>query len=194
MTTKRLILNNLNGRKIFVFFLLASAVYCTMLFFTIEHLIVLADGYKPLDMLPMGYNQEYVITLLDKLGESGREYYLTKQLPLDFLYPALFAITYSLLFAFLLKKINKLDTKYFYLAYLPIMAGIADYVENLSIIYFLNSYPAITAGSVKMASFFSVVKSAATSLYYVFLIVLVVLFARSYFFSKDRNSAAHPIP
>ncbi|GGG20307.1 hypothetical protein [Pontibacter amylolyticus] len=191
MTIKGLMLNNLKGRKIFIFFILASAIYLTMLFITIEHLVFLAEGYKPLDMLPLGYNQEYVTLLLSKLGVSGRDYYLTRQLPLDFLYPAFFAITYSLLFAYLLKKVGRIDTKYFYLAYLPILAGAADYVENLFIIYFIKSYPAITASSVNVASGFSVIKSVTTSLYYVFLVVLVVLFAKNYLFSKNKSSTAH---
>ncbi|PKV66444.1 hypothetical protein [Pontibacter ramchanderi] len=190
MTVKKLIINNLSGKKIAIFFILASAIYITMLFFTIEHLVFLADGYKPLDMLPLGYNPEYVIALLSKLGVSGRDYYLTRQLPLDFLYPAFFAITYSLLFAYLLKKINKLDTKYFYVSYLPLLAGAADYVENLFIIYFLKSYPAIIANSVSIASGFSVIKSAATSLYYVFLLVLVVILVKNHLFSKKKDTVA----
>lgn len=190
MKLKSILLHNLQGRKILVFFLLASAIYLVMIVGTIEHLILLADGYKPLDMLPLGYNQEYVKTLLDKLDVSGRQYYLNRQLPLDFLYPALFAITYSLLFAYLLKKINKQNSRSFYLAYLPILAGAADYVENLSIIYFINAYPNISESSVHIASFFSVTKSVATSLYYASLVVLLVVFARHYLISKNRKPAA----
>jgi len=51
---------------------------------------------KLLDMLPTGYNQDYVSELFRTLGENGREIYLTNQIPVDMIYPLLFGLTYSL--------------------------------------------------------------------------------------------------
>ena len=85
-----------------------------MLIITIPKTMTFSAGMKLLDMMPVGYNPEYIITLLDTLGEKGREVYLYNQIPVDMIYPFLFGISYSLLIAYFLKKINKLNSYYFY--------------------------------------------------------------------------------
>ena len=62
---------------------------------------------KLLDMMPIGYNSEYINSLFETLGENGRRVYLYSQLPVDMIYPFLFGISYCLLIGYLLKKLNK---------------------------------------------------------------------------------------
>lgn len=118
------------------------------------------------------------------LGQEGREFYQGRQLPLGFLYPGLFALMYSLLFAYLLQKIDLLQTPYLLLAYLPLVAGIADYCENIGILSLASSYPDIASTTVTIASNFTILKSVATSIYFVALFVLIIVFG----ITKSRKS------
>jgi len=114
-----------------------------------------------LDMMPIGYDLNYVNELFNSLGEIGLGTYLTNQIPVEMLYPLLFVLTYFLLLGYFLKKINHIA----YLCLLPIIAGIADYLEKFEIITMLKSHPDITEIAVKTTSTFSIIKSTSTSLF-----------------------------
>lgn len=176
-----------SGKIVLGLFILTNAVYLFMLTVTIPKTMKFSNGMKLLDMLPTGYNQDYVNELLMTLGEQGRHIYLTKQIPVDMIYPLLFGLTYSLLLAYFLKKLNKLKPPFSYLCLLPIIAGIADYAENIGIITMLNSYPDLTAYIVQTSSTFSVIKSTSTSLFFIALIVTLIILGIK-FFKRNRIS------
>ena len=165
---------NTSGKKILGLFILTNVVYLFMLFVTIPKTMGFSNGMKLLDILPTGYNRDYVNELFRTLGENGREIYLTNQLPVDMIYPLLFGLTYSLLLAYFLKKLNELKSPFTYLCLLPIIAGIADYLENIGIITMLNSYPDLTETTVNATNTFSVIKSTSTSIFFIALIVILI--------------------
>ncbi len=166
---------NISGKKILSLFILTNVVYLFMLFVTIPKTMRFSNEMKLLDMLPTGYNRDYVNELFRTLGEHGREIYLTNQIPVDMIYPLLFGLTYSLLLAYFLKKLNKLKSPFTYLCLLPIIAGIADYLENIGIITMLNSYPDLTEITVNATNTFSVIKSTSTSIFFIALIVIFII-------------------
>ncbi len=128
-----------------------------------------------LDMMPTGYDANYVNILLYTLGEEGRNAYLFNQIPVDMIYPFLFGISYCLVFVYFLKKLNRDKGLLFYGCLLPLIAGIADYFENIGIIYLLNSYPNITNFSVSITNFFTVLKSGTTTVFFVLLIIMLLI-------------------
>ena len=140
------------GKKVLSLFILTNVVFLFMLMVTIPKTMEFSNGMKLLDMLPTGYNLDYVNKLFSTLGENGREIYLTNQIPVDMIYPLLFGLTYTLLLAYFLKKLNKLKSPFTYLCLLPIIAGIADYFENIGIITMLNSSPNLTEITVNTTS------------------------------------------
>lgn len=93
---KKIINNNLAGTKVLVLFALTNIVYAFMLIITIPKTMRFSNGMKLLDMMPTGYDFEYINTLFDTLGEKGREVYLYNQIPVDMIYPFLFGISYCL--------------------------------------------------------------------------------------------------
>lgn len=191
---KALIKRNLNGGRVLFLFLLANAVYATMLLYSIPSLMAFSGGLKIMDMLPGGYDLLYVRSLFSALGEAGRNFYLTVQLPLDLVYPGLFGISYALLLAYLLKKLGKLQSRYFYLVYLPLLGGFFDYLENIGILTLLTRYPDLTNGLVQVTSFFTVSKSVISSLFFVSLFILLLIWgARFLFKPKNQNLHAKPI-
>jgi len=167
---------NTSGKKVLSLFILTNVVYLFMLIVTIPKTMGFSNGMKLLDMIPTGYNQDYVNKLFKTLGENGREIYLTNQIPVDMIYPLLFGLTYSLLLAYFLKKLNKLKSSFKYLCLLPIIAGIADYMENIGIITMLNNYPDLTETIVNTTNIFSVIKSTSTSIFFIALIIILMIF------------------
>jgi len=152
-------------------FVLTMAVYLTMLFYSIPAVTAFAPQLPIFDLSPFGYSFNYAIELLDTLGVEGRNLYLSTQLPLDFIYPGLFSITYSLLLVWLFSKTFNKNSKIYYLAFVPFLAGIFDYVENVFIIKMINSFPDLQIATVKVASLFTLLKSSFTMLFFVLLIV-----------------------
>jgi len=155
-----------SGRNVLIFFIPSLAVYFLMLFYTIPSVESYAPGMKIFDLSPSGYSYDYAVMLLSALGDEGREEYLTRQIPLDFIYPALFSISSFLILAWLLLKRNDKTSRVFYLCFVPIIAGIFDYLENTQIVLMILNYPDITKVQVIFSSVFTIVKSGLTSLFF----------------------------
>jgi len=172
---KKVIDKNLTGKKVLLLFVLTNIIYAVMLIITIPKTMAFSNGMKLLDMMPTGYNSEYINALFDRLGEDGRHAYLYSQLPVDMIYPFLFGISYCLIIAYFLKKINKLDSAFFYLCFLPVIAGIADYLENFGIITMLNNYPDLSQASMNATNYFSIIKSMTTTVFFIALIITLIM-------------------
>lgn len=166
------------GRTVLLFFIPAMILYLVMLFYTIPKVEQYAQGMQLFDLLPAGYSFDYSVTLLRTLGSEGRNVYLSTQLPLDFIYPGLFAISCSLMVSWLLLKSHHKNSKVFLLCFIPILAGLFDYIENIGIIYMLTSYPNISELSVSLASAMTIVKSALTTSFFIVLIFIGALMIR----------------
>ncbi|WP_053991610.1 hypothetical protein [Mangrovimonas sp. TPBH4] len=177
-----------SGKKVLGLFILTNAVYVFMLTVTIPKTMEFSNGMKLLDMMPMGYDLNYVNELFKSLGENGQKFYLTNQIPVDMIYPLLFGLTYCLLLAFFLKKINKLNTPFIYICFIPIIAGIADYFENFGIIAMLKNYPELTEVAVKTTSSFSLIKSSLTSVFFIVLITMLIILGIK-FVRRNKTSA-----
>ena len=133
-----------------------------------------SEGMKIMDVMPTGYNPEYVNTLLKALGEKGRNAYLFEQIPVDMVYPLLFAVSWCLVLAYVLRKLGKFDGKLIYLCFIPVLAGAFDYCENIGIISILNLYPANSNLLSQITSVFSVLKSFCITIYFMILITSLI--------------------
>lgn len=173
--TKEIIEKNSTGKKVLFLFIITNMVYAIMMIITIPKIMAFSNGMKLLDMMPTGYDSEYVYSLFEALGENGRHAYLHTQLPVDMIYPFLFAISYCLMIGYFLKKINKFDSAIFYLCFLPVIAGIADYLENFAIIKMLDNYPDLSQSLLKASNYFSIVKSMTTTTFFTALIIILLM-------------------
>ncbi len=159
------------GRNVILLFLITQIIYFIMVLYTIPNVVSYADGMKVLDMQPTGYSAEYANTLLNRLGSEGRDYYLYKQIPMDMIYPFLFAITYSLLLIYLFKKSFNIESKMHYLTIVPLFGGFFDYLENIGIIVMLLDYPDFSTLLANVTNVFSILKSVSTTLFFILLFV-----------------------
>ena len=185
---KDLIKRNINGKKILLLFILTNVIYAIMLSITIPKVMSFADGMKLLDMMPTGYNSEYVNSLLSALGATGRNAYLFNQLPVDMIYPFLFGITYCLLLAYIFNKLQKLDSFLFYLCFIPLFSGLFDYCENIGIITMLNNYPDNSNLLTQTTNVFSVLKSSFTTIYFIILTISLIVYGIKVIISKRAMS------
>jgi len=162
------------GKTVFILFIITQAIYVLMFMVTIPNVMEYSNGMKVLDNQPTGYSSEYAHQLFDTLGEKGRSEYLFKQIPIDMIYPGLFALAYSLLLFYLFKKSFKLNKKIYILSLVPIVAGLFDYLENIGIIVMISIYPQFLSSIANITNIFSLAKSLFTTLFFVLLIVGVV--------------------
>ena len=172
-----------SGRTVFTLFIMTMSVYFLMLFYTIPMVENYASNMELFDMSPSGYSYQYAMSLLERLGDAGRTIYLTRQLPLDFIYPGLFAVSYTLLLIWLFSKSFKDTSRIFYLAFIPALGGLFDYLENIYIIRMINAFPDLSTGLVQVASTFTLLKSIFTT---IFFLLLFAGFA-SFVFTKTKT-------
>ena len=173
---KNLIKRNINGKQILILFILTNVVYAIMLTITIPKVMSFSGGMKLLDMMPTGYNAEYVNSLFNTLGDKGRDAYLFYQLPVDMIYPFLFGVSYCLVLAYFLNKFGKTESYLFYLCFLPLFSGLFDYFENIGIITMLKNYPDNSIILAQTTNAFSVIKSFLTTIYFIILIFCLIAF------------------
>ncbi len=163
------------GKVVIALIIPAIIVYFAMLLYTIPQVSAYAPGINLFDLSPTGYSFEYAIKLLDTLGSDGRDLYLYRQLPLDFIYPGLFAVSCNLLLSWLFLKTQQTNSKLFYFCYIPVAAGLFDYLENIFIVSILTSYPNVSEVSISLASAMTITKSVLTTIFFVLLILGVIL-------------------
>lgn len=180
-STIRFLQQQASGRKVSILFILTMAVYGFMLAYSIPAVMAFAADLPLFDLSPFGYSYEHAHQLLNQLGGEGRDLYLSLQLPADFIYPGLFAITYALIFVWLLKKLIQPSSKLFYGALVPIFAGLFDYLENIFIIKMINSYPNLDSSMVSIASTFTLLKSQFTTVYFIAVLVILIALLRNRF-------------
>ena len=72
--------------------LIGASTYVVMINVTLAH-IEAVSGHVPFDMRPFGYGPIEAAALLEALGMEGRAYYLSHQIALDTLYPAMLTLT-----------------------------------------------------------------------------------------------------
>jgi len=184
---KKMIPTKQYGRQAALFGLAAAGFYLLMIFVTLAHIENLS-GIRPFDMRPGGYSAELANSLISDLGSSGRRYYLTRQIPLDLVYPSLMALTLVSLLKWLgsrdvSQKLVRIGT------WFSIAAAIADYLENAGICFMILSWPEISANTVLAASVASIVKSGLTTA-----AVLIVLLGVGFFAFKRIRSYTRSTP
>lgn len=141
---------------------IAAPIYLAMIGVTLAH-IETVSGQRPFDMRPLGYGPTEAAALLDALGPEGRAYYLSHQIPLDTLYPAMMALTLIAAMRWLGRHtpgrtLVNLGTV------VSVGAALCDYAENLGIVVMIQSWPNLSDPLVQSASTATIAKSVLTTL------------------------------
>lgn len=187
VTLVRFMQRHATGKLVLVLFSLTMAVYSTMLLYSIPAVMAFSPQLPIFDLSPFGYSFNYATELLTALGSEGRDIYLSIQLPLDFIYPGLFSITYALLLVWLLGKTCNAKSRIYYSAWIPFSAGIFDYIENLFIINMITSFPNLQVSTVNIASLFTLLKSSFTMLFFLVLTIAFVLLLKQKLINRNSK-------
>ncbi len=100
----------------------------------------ITNGGKILD-LEFGYTLDEAYGCFEYLGEIGRNFYLTKILPLDIVFPVCMMLFNLSIMAMLLKKATGNNSIFRYLVFLPLIDMTLDWSENVGFALMLANYP-----------------------------------------------------
>ena len=153
------------------FVTLTLTVYLVIVLWSAPTITGHAGGLVIFDLRPAGYDYETAQAFLEALSHEGRQFYLSVQHRLDLIYPPLLAIT--VVWATVRLTGARLTTLLF--AVLPLVAMVADLMENAAVAALLEGgSQAATAEMVNRASWFTVVKSGATTVAMTCLLLLIL--------------------
>ena len=108
--------------------------------FGTEQLLDITGGVGLLDM-ELLYTPEQAYTHLAAMGEAGRAFDLTHIVPLDFVFPFMYTFFFAVTITWLLHKLLPAQSGWHRLNVIPLVGGIADYMENLGIITMIAAWP-----------------------------------------------------
>lgn len=166
-----------SARAVLILFALTNVVYGLILGYSIPLVLSFSPESILFDMSPAGYGYAEAIELLTSLGADGRSAYLTTQIPIDLVYPGMFGVSYALLLTWILKQGVPKHSKVYMLAFVPVFAGLFDYLENACIVAMLYAFPDVSENLVATASIFTIAKSALTTIFFMVLLVSLVYLA-----------------
>ncbi len=162
-------------RQVIIYFILTLIAALLMNLLMLPMIVGQSGIEKIPDMMMGGYSLQDVMNILNGIGPEGRRVFLYYQLPLDMIYPYLYGSFMALFIARLL-KLSGLWSRASLLVLLPVVAAIADYLENIFDIVFLLRYPHLSAGMVSLASFFTITKGLALILSFLSIVILIVIY------------------
>ncbi|MGH1579021.1 hypothetical protein [Planktotalea sp.] len=142
--------------------LVAVFLYGVMMTVTLANIQAIS-GQPAFDMRPFGYGPKDAATLLDALGDQGRAYYLSRQIPLDTLYPSLLALTLSASILWLGRGLHNRRIIHIGVAF-SIACAVFVYSENFGIVAMLWNWPVVSPTLVHAVSIATILKSGATTI------------------------------
>lgn len=163
------------GQTVIILWVLTLLTYVCMVLGTLADIQRIA-GEPAFDMRPFGYSYESAGNFLEALGEQGRNIYLMRQIPLDILYPALLALSSAGALLWLSRTFGRTARFYRAAAAVAFVAALADYVENVLIVWMLNAGADLSPSLVSAASMATVAKSTLSTIVFTALLVALVEF------------------
>ncbi|MGB0383737.1 MAG: hypothetical protein ACPGWR_02850 [Ardenticatenaceae bacterium] len=156
----------------------------------IPAIIERAQGADILDNT-FNYSAEDVYQLFSTYGDEGRRLYLLYLLLFDFVYPVLFALSNSVLLAYILERLFT-EVRFFrYLYLMPFVVLLLDYAENIGILTLLLNYPNQLVEFVSVISAITMLKLGVVNLLFVItLMALVAVIVKSAYRRLKRAKRA----
>jgi len=183
-------LNRMSSKSgIIILFLLAHLVLIMMMVFTFPR-INAQIGSQAFDLKTFGYSQEEAALMIQNLDQSTIDFYIFPQLLLlDILYPILLALFLSTLIIRLSNLIGlRPNHIYSNLFILPFIAMLIDYLENSMILVMISNPEDISSGLIKAASIFTQMKSAFTTMSWIVILILFVIWLHKKRIDKNIQS------
>jgi hypothetical protein len=133
------------------------------------------SGGVPILDMRMSYSPEEAYHLFKALGTVGRQAYRTLHLVPDMLFPISYALAFAFTSAWFLVRLLPLDHPLQWLSLTPLISGLADVLENLSLVISSLAYPSRIDWLVQVASLLTRIKFGLMPVGVVFLCAMVVV-------------------
>ena len=133
------------------------------------------SGGVPILDLRASFTPDDAYELFTELGTVGRQAYLVLHLVPDMIFPIGYALTFAFISAWFLVRLLPLDHRLQWLSMIPLISGLADVVENLSLVICNLAYPGRIDWLVRFAHLLTKVKFGLLPIGLVFLIIIVVM-------------------
>lgn len=158
-------------KNICILFIVSHLVLLLMMLFTFP-VINNQIKTKAFDLQTFGYSMELTQSILNNLNDQTTQLYLFPQLMLlDFLYPILLALFLSSI----IFRLNKSKSKFGKtLIYIPFLAMVFDYLENICIALIISKSIEISEWVVFVSSSCTVLKSTFTSIAWVTILAQLI--------------------
>ena len=158
-------------KNIWILFILSHLVLLWMMLFTFP-VINEQIGTKAFDLQPFGYSVSMAESIVNNLNEQTTQLYLFPQLTLfDLFYPLLLALFLSSLLFRLNPSFSKLGKV---LLYIPFLAMLFDYCENVCVILMISKSVELSESIVFLSSSFTVLKGVLTSVAWIVILVYFI--------------------
>ena len=133
------------------------------------------SGGVPILDMRMSYTPEEVYQLFSALGIAGRQAYRTMHLVPDILFPISYALLFAFTGAWFLVRLLPLEHPLQWLILTPLISGLADILENLSLVVSGLAYPNRMDWLAQVASLLTKIKFGLMPVGAVFLIIITVV-------------------
>ena len=157
-----------------VTFLMLYLMNWTNLPFSNPTIKELSGGLMILD-IRADFSPDDAYELFTALGPDGRRAYLVLHLFPDTLFPIGYALVFAFISAWFLVRLLPLDHRLQWLSMIPLISGLADVIENLSLVISNLAYPGRIDWLVRFAHLLTKVKFGLLPIGLVFLIIIVVV-------------------
>jgi hypothetical protein len=137
--------------------------------------IVEHSGGLPILDLRSDFTPDDAYELFTALGVAGRRAYLALHLVPDTLFPIGYALAFAFISAWFMVRLLPLDHRLQWLSMIPLISGLADVLENLSLVIANLAYPGRIDWLVRLAHLLTKVKFGLLPIGLVFLIIIVVI-------------------
>jgi len=133
------------------------------------------SGGVPILDMRMSYTPEEAYQLFMALGTAGRQAYRTLHLVPDMLFPISYALLFAFTGAWFLVRLLPLEHPLQWLILTPLISGLADILENLSLVVSGLAYPNRMDWLAQVASLLTKIKFGLMPVGAVFLIIIMVV-------------------
>ena len=145
------------------------------------------SGGVPILDMRLSFSPDDAYELFSALGKEGRRAYLLLHLLPDMLFPIGYALVFAFISAWFLVRLFPLDHHLQWMILIPLVSGLADLMENLSLVVCNLAYPGRIDWLVQLARVLNNVKFGLLPVGAVLLSVIVVIWFVQYRERARRN-------
>lgn len=159
----------------------------TQLFFSNPTIVEHSGGLTILDLRET-FSPDDAYELFTALGPAGRQAYMFLHLVPDLVFPIGYALTFTFISSWFLVRLLPLDHRLQWLSLIPLISGLADVLENISLVICNLAYPGRIDWLARSAHLLTKLKFGLLPIGLVFLITIVVAW-----FIRKRPASNVPI-